>query len=148
MVWSVRSDYFMAGYSSKVHSDGKAWYHFHRYPPPPASLFLSLSLSCTCAHAPHARSKSPSGCFCMNYRLLMWGYEMPSVQEAVQSLAVSFYILNNNNNEHNQLVCQKYAPRYLSKIAHARGAMYRLGLFNLYLTGVATHSPILQHQWQ
>lgn len=84
----------------------------------------------------------------MNYRLLMWGYEMPSVQEAVQSLAVSFYILNNNNNEHNQLVCQKYAPRYLSKIAHARGAMYRLGLFNLYLTGVATHSPILLHQWQ
>lgn len=32
MVWSVGSDYFMAGYSSKVHPDGKAWYYFHRSP--------------------------------------------------------------------------------------------------------------------
>lgn len=100
MVWSVGSDYFMAGYSSKVHSDGKAWYYFHRYtpaplpatPPPPLSpslpaLSLCLPRARAGTHAPHTRAESPSGSSCMNYRLLMWGYEMPSAQEAAHSLA-------------------------------------------------------------
>lgn len=48
---------------------------------------MSLSLSCTRMHAAHTRAESPSGSFCMNYRVWMRGYEMPSAQEAVHSHA-------------------------------------------------------------
>lgn len=83
----------MAGYSSKVHSDGKTRYYFHRAQPPPSPTntrarapFSAMERARTHTHtqAPHTRAEFPSGSFCMNYRLLMRGYETPSAQEAAR----------------------------------------------------------------